>query len=169
MNERNPGRPCATLARRRARQRAAQICRLALTASLPGLAIQYLLGMYINLYIPHLHAQAALIAHIALGTALVATALVATIAALISRLRDHILVSTAGLLTLVVAASGGIRFLAGGQHNSDSYRMAVGFILATAAYGVGLRVLNRRQHRVELQQAIRAAHQPTHPSTTHIT
>ena len=149
------------------RERAARICRLALTTSLPGLVVQYLLGMYLNLYVPHLHAQPALVAHIALGTALIAASLLAVISALISHHRDHILVSTAGLLTLALAASGGMRFLTGGQHNSDSYQMAIGFILATAAYGIGLRVLNRRQYSLDRQQAVRAAHQPPHPSTTH--
>jgi hypothetical protein len=135
---------------------AANVCRVALTASLPGLVIQYLLGMYINLFLPRLHAQAPLIAHIALGSVLVATAAVATIAAVISRQRSYLVVATLGLIALALAGSGGIRFLAQGQHNSDSYLMAVGFILATATYGVGLRTMNRQLHRHELELARRA-------------
>jgi hypothetical protein len=67
--------------------RAVKLCRRALVALLPGLVIQYLVGMYINLFLPRLHAQAPLIAHIALGCALIAAAAVATIAAIVSRQR----------------------------------------------------------------------------------
>ena len=135
----------------RAGERAAHVCRIALTASLPGLLIQYLLGMYINLYLPRLHAQAPLIAHIILGAALVATAGAATVTAIISRRRHYIVVSVVGLITLAVGATGGIRFLARGQHNGDSYLMALGFILATATYGIGLRAINRQLHQRELE------------------
>jgi hypothetical protein len=136
--------------------RAAKVCRATLSASLPGLVVQYLLGMYINLFLPRLHAQAPLIAHIALGSALIVTAAVATIAAIISRRLHYLVVSILGLISLALACSGGVRFLAQGQHSSDSYLMAVGFILATATYGVGLRTINRQLHRHELELARRA-------------
>jgi hypothetical protein len=45
---------------------------------------------------------------------------------------------TAGLVFLVMAWIAGARFLGGGSHDSDSYLMATGFVLAVSSYVVAL-------------------------------
>jgi uncharacterized membrane protein YccC len=130
------------------RSRAAHRSRVAAVAVLCGLFVQFLLGMYLNLYVPHLHGQPVLVAHILLGTCLVLGALFAAIHAISSRRRDHIAVSLVALVALGLAWRGGIRFLNAGEHASDSYLMATAFACAVAAYIAGLLALGARTPKV---------------------
>lgn len=119
------------------RRRAARLCTAALRAELAGLGVQFLLGMYVNLFVPRLNWQPVLIAHMVLGIGLVCGAAVAAASAIVSRDGRRIAVTGAGLAALVLAATGGIRFVFAGQDNVYSYLMAVGFILAVAVFGAG--------------------------------
>jgi hypothetical protein len=65
---------------------------------LAALFVQFILGIYLNLYVPHLHSQPVLVMHIALGSALVLGGLAPMTLAIISRRRDHILVASGGCL-----------------------------------------------------------------------
>jgi hypothetical protein len=125
-------------------RRAARLCTAALRAELAGLGVQFLLGMYVNLFVPHLNWQPVLIAHMVLGVGLVCGAAVAAGAAIVSRDGRRIAVTGAGLVALVLAATGGIRFLFAGQDNVYSYLMAVSFIAAVAVFGAGLGYIERR-------------------------
>ena len=126
------------------RRRAARLCTAALRALLAGLGVQFLLGMYVNLFVPRLNWQPVLIAHMVLGIGLVCGAAVAAASAIVSRDGRRIAVTGAGLAALVLAATGGIRFVFAGQDNVYSYLMAVGFILAVAVFGTGLGYIERR-------------------------
>jgi len=126
------------------RRRAARLCTAALRAELAGLGVQFLLGMYVNLFVPRLNWQPVLIAHMVLGIGLVCGAAVAAASAIVSRDGRRIAVTGAGLAALVLAATGGIRFVFAGQDNVYSYLMAVGFILAVAVFGAGLGYIERR-------------------------
>jgi hypothetical protein len=139
------------------RRRAARLCTAALRAELAGLGAQFLLGMYVNLFVPHLNWQPVLIAHMVLGTALVCGAAVAAGAAVVSRDRRRMAVAGAGLASLVLAATGGISFVFGGQHNVYSYVMAVGFIVSVAVFGAGLGYIERRDRNLRTPAA------PTRP------
>ena len=127
--------------------RAARVSRATMTAVLAGLPVQFLLGMYLNLYVPHLHGQAPLAAHIVLGTVLVAAGLAALIFAVLSRRLDHMVVSILGAAALGFAWRGGISFLTAGGHSIDSYLMATGFICAVTFYAAGLFTVSRRDTR----------------------
>jgi len=116
--------------------------RLMIGVTLVLLLGEFLLGMYVNLFVPTPHGQPVLFAHILLGTLLLVVALVTTVVAIAAR-RPTALLSAAGLLFLVVAWIGGERFLSGGGHSVDSYLMAAGFVLAAACYVVA-RDLDRR-------------------------
>ncbi len=123
------------------REVAARRCRATLALVL-GLLAQFVLGMYLNLYVPHPHSQPALIAHIALGSLLVVAG--AFVTAMQSRRGDHILTATLGLAALVLAWTGGIRFLQAGGQSIDSYLMILGFTGAVAACTTGLITLYRQ-------------------------
>lgn len=132
----------------RVRRRGEGFCRLLLRIELVGLVAQFLLGMYLNLFVPHLHHQPILVAHIALGFTLVIASTLALISALAARLWDYFLVSTTGLAALLIAVTGGLRFLNHGQHNADSYLMATGFIVALIAFNYGIAFTELRRSRI---------------------
>jgi hypothetical protein len=123
------------------RRRAARLCTVTLRVELAGLGVQFLLGMYVNLFVPNLNWQPVLISHMVLGTGLVCGAAVAAGAAIAARDGRRMAVTGAGLAAVALAATGGLRFVFGGQHNAYSYLMAVGFILAVAVFGAGLRYI----------------------------
>jgi hypothetical protein len=62
-------------------------------------------------------------------------------------LRDYarIASSAAGVAALLLAVTGGLRFLRH-QHNDDSYLMAAGFLVATVTFASGA-ILNERRSR----------------------
>jgi hypothetical protein len=122
------------------------------------LAIQFLLGMYVNLYVnlPPVGRGArgggqsmmgrfgtmfssgpVLMVHMMLGMLLVVLAVVALIVAAGSADRFAIVWSAAGLAALLVAGYGGISFFMFGHNNVDSYLMAIGFLASFAAYLTG--------------------------------
>jgi hypothetical protein len=123
--------------------RGANRTRLTVGTTLVLLVAEFLLGMYVNLFVPTPHGQPALVAHIALGSLLLVMALVTAGTAVASRRPVTALLAAAGLLFLVVAWTGGARFLGGGGRNADSYLMAAGFVLAGTCYVLALE-LGRR-------------------------
>jgi hypothetical protein len=129
------------------RQSAAAATRRLIMISMPLLVIQFLLGMYVNLYIPDPHHQPVLIAHIVVAIILVAAAAGGSVAALIARRTDHILVAGLGLAMLLLATATGTNFVAAHNNSRDSYLMAVGFILTMAIYGAGTGALRARAAR----------------------
>ena len=122
------------------------------------LAVQFLLGMYVNLYVnlPPLARSTRgfggsmmgrfgtmfssgplLMAHMMLGMHLIVSGTVALIVAASSGNRFAIGWSATGLVALLVAGYGGISFFMFGQDNVDSYLMAVGFLVSFTAYLTG--------------------------------
>ncbi|MDR0358592.1 MAG: hypothetical protein LBJ87_03885 [bacterium] len=99
------------------------------------LLAQFLLGIYVNLFVPTPNGQPLLIAHIVVGTLLLVMALITTIVAAVGRRPAVAVLSAVGLVFLVAAWIGGVRFLGGG-HDADSYLMATGFVLAASSYVV---------------------------------
>jgi hypothetical protein len=79
------------------RAQASRVCRLSLRIELGLLAIQFLLGMYINLWLPHLNWQPPLIVHISVGVTLLACAVIALIASVVAREHDYLAVAATGL------------------------------------------------------------------------
>ena len=122
-------------------------------------AVQFLLGIYLNLYInlPPVTSSSGglersmmgrfgtmfspgrpvLTAHIMLCMLLVVVGVFALVIAASSGNRFAIGWSASGLVGLLVAGYGGISFLMFGHNNLDSYLMAVGFLVSFTAYLVG--------------------------------
>jgi len=145
------GRSRSSLASGAARGFALVVCGL--------LAVQFLLGMYVNLYVnlPPVTSGSGglggsmmgrfgtmfspgrplLMAHMMLGMLLVVTGIVALFVAASSGDRFAIGWSVTGLAALLVAGYGGISFFMFGHSNVDSYLMAVGFLVSFAAYLTG--------------------------------
>ncbi len=144
------GRSGSSLASGAARGFALVVCGL--------LAVQFLLGMYVNLYVnlppvtssthrfggsmmgrfgTMLSSGPVLMAHMMLGMLLVVTGIVALIVA--ASLGDRFAIgwSVIGLVALLVAGYGGLSFFMFGHSNVDSYLMAVGFLVSFAAYLTG--------------------------------
>ncbi len=112
------------------------------------LSAQYLTGLYMNLYVqlPRGHGDShpvsmgifmagggLLMLHVALGVATLAGALVVTMVS--STIGKRALFwSSAGTGTLVLAAASGMGFLMSNQSNVASLLMAIGWLLAAAAY-----------------------------------
>jgi len=119
--------------------------RLTFAALLGLLAVQFLLGMYNNLYVniddPR-HSTGTIAGHIVLGLLLVAGDAVALIATVLARRPTLVTIALLGLAGTVLAVIAGFRFL----HSSNavySATMAVGFIVTAACDVIGL--LLRRQ------------------------
>ena len=126
-----------------AEERRTSRARVMIGVTLALLLGEFLLGMYVNLFVPTPHGQPVLFAHILLGTLLLVVALVTTVVAVAGRRALTAALSAAGLLFLVIAWIGGDKFLSGGGHSVDSYMMAAGFVLAAACYVVA-RDVDRR-------------------------
>ncbi|MHB1711627.1 MAG: hypothetical protein ACYCV7_09515 [Acidimicrobiales bacterium] len=122
------------------------------------LAIQFLLGMYVNIYVnlpPNrsgtqgsggsmmgrfgtmFSSGGLLMAHMMLGMLLVASGVVALVVAASSEDRFAVGWSATGLVAILVAGYGGMSFFMFGHSNADSYLMAVGFLVSFAAYLTG--------------------------------
>ena len=107
------------------------------------LAMQFLLGMALNLYVtipPFGAGMAAMMrtgplvmAHMMLGMVLAGGALL-TLATALPWGRRAVGCAAAALAGILVAGLGGLLFLLGGQTSGASYLMAVGFLVAVAGY-----------------------------------
>ena len=113
------------------------------------LVIQFVLGMVTNLYVtfpdtnrPDLNWAAArsavpTFAHIILGILLLVDAIIFVVRTTRQHNRAWILGSWAGLISIIIAIYGGVTFTTT-QIDAYSLMMALGFIVAFAAYGWGL-------------------------------
>ncbi|MDA8285433.1 MAG: hypothetical protein M0Z42_19525 [Actinomycetota bacterium] len=112
-------------------------------AMLGLLAIQFLLGMAVNLYVKLPSAGGAMtemmgsgplvMIHMMLGVFVAAGAVVA-VAAGIPFGRRAVSCAAIALASIFAAGLGGLLFLMDGQSNGASYLMAVGFLVAVAGY-----------------------------------
>ena len=109
------------------------------------LALQYVLGMFVNLYVTlpspilgmygmmrlmFLPGMGAVMAHMLTGMVLGALALLTFAASALSR-NTLLLATTGGTFAAVLGAGiSGMEFLFSGQNNAFSYGMSVGFLLA---------------------------------------
>jgi hypothetical protein len=107
------------------------------------LAIQFLLGMAVNLYVrlpsagggmeEMMRTGPLVMTHMMLGMLLAAGALVA-FAVAIPYGRWAVSCAAVALGGILVAGLGGLLFLMGGQSNGASYLMATGFLIAVGGY-----------------------------------
>ncbi len=122
----------------------------AAVAMLAVLSAQFLLGMGVNLTVHVAHArlgvgsmmgdmrgQPLLMIHMLLGMLTAVLALIAVVGAAASARAAVTLPAAVGLVAVLVAGYGGIRFLLTGS-NGASFTMAAGFVVAYAAYFVEL-------------------------------
>lgn len=138
--------------------------KLTVMVMLGALLAQFVLGMYINLYVtvPKLNFggspagmmpgmggmmavafNSALWVHMLLGMLLVPLGIVQIVAASSSRMRAVLPLAAMGFVFVLVAGYGGVSFLMGGQHNDASLLMAVAFVCAFTAYFSELAVTSR--------------------------
>lgn len=119
------------------------------------LSVQFMLGIGVNLTVHVAHARFGfgsmmsvmggkplLMVHMMLGMLTAALALVAAVAAAVSGKTSVAASGVVGLLAVLVAGYGGIRFLLSGG-NAASFTMATGFLVAYAAYFIELVALVR--------------------------
>lgn len=119
--------------------------------TLHTLAGLFVLGMIANLYIeiPEGSAGSAawswvfshsgvIVAHIVLGTLLVAIALASLVLAFVSKNRTAILASLFGAVFTLVAYYFGAQFVSAGDSALSSLLMAFGFFGALTSYGIGV-------------------------------
>lgn len=129
-----------------------RMIRVGAAVSLALLAVQFLLGMITNLYISlpsHSYggafamrammsasggARALFTLHMMLGPLLVIAGFATLVTAGVSRRHRDVVLSTAGLLGILVAGYAGLSFLMGGGGNAASLVMSVGFLAAFSAY-----------------------------------
>jgi hypothetical protein len=139
-------------------EQSALVMRRGLQAMLSLLLVQFVLGMYLNLYteLPKTHpgtaesfapsipwalaggAGIALAAHVAVWIFLTLGSVALLVRSIMSRRKTLILGTAFGLLFVLSAGSGGLAFLNQGGENRQSLLMAIGFILAFVAYGIAL-------------------------------
>jgi len=144
------------------------LTRLTVVAMVGALLMQFLLGMYINLYVtlpnPSVGGPAGMMSgmgdmmavafnpalwiHMLLGMLLVPLGIIQFVSASLSRLRAWAvpLAAAVGLVFVLVAGIGGVTFLMGGQHNASSFLMAVGFAGALSAYFAEMVVISQDRH-----------------------
>ncbi len=120
-----------------------------------GLALQYMLGMYVDLFISFPEgvsegeqwqfawSQPALVAHIILALLLFMGSIALCIRAARAHNRQWIIASGIGLLAIFAAAASGGQFIPT-QSDPYSYSMAIAFIVAVLAYGWGLYVSGKK-------------------------
>src|SRR5216683_7768098 len=131
------------------------------------LAVQFLLGMVVNLFVQvpsvHpgvgasnyfqgvvqgvawalVHAPLGLLVHAIVGLLLFLTSLILIGFAIAARRRAWIIVSVVGLLGIVAAGFNGASFMNYG-HNFSSLLMSIGFLLSAVPYTIGLSLGVRR-------------------------
>lgn len=84
------------------------------------------------------HGALALRVHVALGLALGLASLALVGLAIAARSRAWIIVGVIGFLSITGAGANGVAFLNAGGEAINSLAMAIDFLLALVAYGVGL-------------------------------
>ncbi len=139
------------------------------------LVIQYVLGMFVNLFVqfpdslPGGNAWSwsfthtfAIPSHVVIGTSLIVTALVALAMSVRTRHIPAILAAVFGLAMIVYAWLSGASFLSNGQQNTASIQMALGFIGAVIAYGIGLRSSSNisKQQKIMQEDSMREREAP---------
>lgn len=113
------------------------------------LGIQFLLGMYINLYITlpaathsfagYITANGVVAAHIFLAFIIVVFDFFAFFMAIHARIGNmYILSLLLSLVSIVISGVSGMIFLMGGQSNTYSFAMALFFLLAFGFIGFGM-------------------------------
>lgn len=120
------------------------------------LVIQFIVGMYLNLYVtlpdvhpgtqgsyaPSIpwalagHAGAALATHVAIWILLTIGSIALVIRGILSHRKAFIVGNSFGLVFILLAGSGGLSFVNRGGQNGDSLMMALGFILAIVSYSI---------------------------------
>lgn len=126
------------------------------------LLLQFVLGMYTNLFVtlpqvpepsgpsgfmshmgPMMSVGArhpVFLAHMIVGMLLALGAVVTLVGALSSHQRHAIILTSIGLASVLIAGYGGLTFFMGGQHNSASFTMALGWLVALTTYFIVWRV-----------------------------
>jgi hypothetical protein len=110
------------------------------------LIVQYLLGMFLNLFFISLPAGlsgvaaiftsgAGLALHATIGFVLLILLLAMVLTALRASDRFGSYVSIVSLIGTIAAVIGGVGFTVGGQSNALSYLMSIGFLVAFATFG----------------------------------
>ena len=113
------------------------------------LGIQFLLGMYINLYVAlpagttsfagYITENWVLAAHIAIAFLIVVFDFFAFFMAIHARIGNmYILSVLLSLVSIVIAGISGMLFVMGGQNNAYSFAMALFFLLAYGFIGFGM-------------------------------
>ena len=113
------------------------------------LAIQYVLGMTVNLFSnfpktisagklwEYAWSQFYIAGHIVIGILLLIGAIVFVIRSVIAKDVKWIIFSVVGLLAIIIAGSSGAIFITA-QTDIYSYVMSLGFIVAVASYFIGI-------------------------------
>jgi hypothetical protein len=125
-----------------------------------ALLIQFLLGMYTNLFIalPRVTVQGSgalmpgmgrmmsvgfsdpvFMVHMIVGMLLALGAIATVIVAVSLKQTPFMIITVIGLISVLIAGYGGLTFFMNGQHNSASYTMAVGWLSAFTTYFMALR------------------------------
>lgn len=132
--------------------------RMAAIIMIVALLVQFLLGMYTNLFInlPRVTMQGPgalmlnmrrmmsvgfldplFMIHMIVGMFLAVGAIAAVAVAVTVKHTPFLIITVIGLISVLVAGYGGLTFFMNGQHNSASYTMAIGWLSAITAYFVG--------------------------------
>lgn len=120
-----------------------------------ALLLQFLLGMYTNLFISlprttmrasgllmpgmgHMMSAGILdpvfMAHMVVGMLLAIGAVATVIVAVRVKHPFFVIITIIGLIAVLIAGYGGIMFFMNGEHNSESYTMAIGWLSAFTTY-----------------------------------
>jgi hypothetical protein len=118
--------------RGRTRARLPRVAIIACVLPLALLLVEFLLGMYLNLFVEHPKTAGITAVHQAVGYAIFLANLFALVMFARTRRPGLLALATLGLLATALAIVAGFRFLATGQ-NGWSYTMAVGFVLVATA------------------------------------
>lgn len=129
-----------------------------------ALLIQFLLGMYTNLFIalPRVTVQGSVasmfgmgrmmsvgfsdpvfMVHMIVGMLLALGAIATVVVAVSIKQTPFIIITVIGLISVLIAGYGGLTFFMNGQHNSASYTMAIGWLAALTTYFMAIRASGR--------------------------
>ncbi len=133
-----------------------KMIRIGLPIMLILLVAQFIVGMYLNFYVqlpanhpgihgsyaPSIpwaiagHAGIALAIHVVNWILLTLGAIALVVRSILTRRRTSIVGTAFGLLFILMAGSGGLKFFNRGGADKESFIMAISFILAMVSYGV---------------------------------